>query len=318
KSIAKIRMLMAYLKSSKPTNNALKRFCNIKSITYLKPEIDVKTRWNSTYYMLMKWKKLEPALNLLIADDQMVKEKYLDMEDLHSINDTIILLEPIEHATRFLSASSYPTHGDVRIVVLSIREHLSRYKNNTSFSKSQVADAMYQKLKNYWSILDASSQISAFLDPRVKISAFKTEYEKNTVINLISGLNEYLSEVSQQTILTDDSTNDRDYFRNLYTLETSFSSINCMPLNCIYEEIKKYLAIPLLSNVDPLCWWQTQHLEYPTLSIIACDYLPIQATSVASEQAFSIAGKTITEERNKLDEETARAILCLKSWIRKE
>ncbi|CAG8530385.1 3761_t:CDS:2 [Cetraspora pellucida] len=116
---------------------------------------------------------------------------------------------------------------------------LIEYKNNTSFSKSQVADAMYQKLKNYWSILDALSQISAFLD-------------------------------------------------------------------------SQYLAIPLLSNVDPLCWWQTQHLEYPTLSIITCNYLPIQATSVASEQAFSIAGKTITDERNKLDEKTTRAILYLK------
>ncbi|CAG8752743.1 24881_t:CDS:1, partial [Racocetra persica] len=78
------------------------------------------------------------------------------------------------------------------------------------------------------------------------------------------------------------------------------------------EEIKKYLAILLLSNVDPLCWWQTQHLEYPTLSIIIYDYLPIQATSITSKQAFSIASKTIIEERNKLDEETARAILCLK------
>ncbi|CAG8759065.1 13950_t:CDS:1, partial [Racocetra persica] len=84
------------------------------------------------------------------------------------------------------------------------------------------------------------------------------------------------------------------------------------------EEIKKYLAIPLLSNVDPLCWWQIQYLEYPTLSIIGHDYLPILATSIASEQAFSIASKTITEEKNKLDEETARAILCLKSWIYKE
>ena len=42
--------------------------------------------------------------------------------------------------------------------------------------------------------------------------------------------------------------------------------------------------------------------DYPTLSLIARDYLSIQATSVASEQ----------------DDKSARAILCLKSWIQKE
>ena len=63
---------------------------------------------------------------------------------------------------------------------------------------------------------------------------------------------------------------------------------------------------------------QTINLErpkYPILSSIAKDYLIIQATSVAAEQAFSIAGNTITPTRNKLDSETAREILCLKSWI---
>ena len=229
-----------------------------------------------------------------------------------------MLLDPIERATRFLSASNYLTHGDVRFVVLGIRKHLSRYKDDANFSKTQMANMMYQKLESYWSILDDSSQISAFLDPRVKISAFKTENEKNKIVDLISGLNEYISETTQQIAFANNSNNDRDYFRNLYTLNTSFSfTYNLPSTNCIHEEIKKYLAIPLLSHVDPLCWWQTQQSEFPILSIIARDYLSIQATSVASEQAFSIAGMVISDERNKLEEETARAILCLKTWIRK-
>ena len=39
---------------------------------------------------------------------------------------------------------------------------------------------------------------------------------------------------------------------------------------------------------------------------------------MASEQAFSVAGNTITPTRNKLDPETTRATLCLKSWIENE
>ncbi|CAI2199534.1 14693_t:CDS:2 [Funneliformis geosporum] len=34
-------------------------------------------KWNSTYYMLIKWNKMEPALNLLSADNPNVQQKYL-------------------------------------------------------------------------------------------------------------------------------------------------------------------------------------------------------------------------------------------------
>jgi hypothetical protein len=36
---------------------------------------------------------------------------------------------------------------------------------------------------------------------------------------------------------------------------------------------------------------------------------------VTCEQAFSVAGNTITKTRNRLNPETARATLCAKSWI---
>jgi len=43
-----------------------------------------------------------------------------------------------------------------------------------------------------------------------------------------------------------------------------------------------------------LYWWHAQQREYPSLSQIARDYLCIQATGVASEQAFLLAGQTIS------------------------
>ena len=43
--------------------------------------------------------------------------------------------------------------------------------------------------------------------------------------------------------------------------------------------------------------------------------MAVQATSVASEQAFSVASNTLTKIRNRLHSTTAKALLCLKSWI---
>jgi len=83
----------------------------------------------------------------------------------------------------------------------------------------------------------------------------------------------------------------------------------------IMSELMRYLSAPLEDKVDPLLCWHTQKNVYPILSLMAQDYLSVQATSVASEQAFSIARQVITSQRNCLDPDTARATLCLRSWI---
>lgn len=44
------------------------------------------------------------------------------------------------------------------------------------------------------------------------------------------------------------------------------------------------------------------------------DYRAIQATSVASEQIFSIAKHTVSPTHNHINPEVTRTSLCLKSW----
>ncbi|CAJ0884266.1 12727_t:CDS:2 [Entrophospora sp. SA101] len=94
------------------------------------------------------------------------------------------MLEPIEHATKLLSASSYCTHGDVRFCFLSILEDLETHYNNDKFTQPMIANSIHHKLEEYWPFLDTSSQISSILDPHCKLSAFK-EGEREDVKNLI-------------------------------------------------------------------------------------------------------------------------------------
>ena len=51
-----------------------------------------------------------------------------------------------------------------------------------------------------------------------------------------------------------------------------------------FTEIERYLALPCDENVEVLLWWQAHSVEFPVLSLMARDYLAIQATSVACEQ----------------------------------
>ena len=233
----------------------------------------------------------------------------------------MVLLIPIERATCLLSASSYPTHGDIRFVFLGIQDHLTQYVNDESFSQHIVADAIYQKLRNYWPIISEASQISSLLDPRVKFSAFEGEIERANAKNSVLNLTEYSSSSPLPAETTTvDIIETRNFFRNLHNNAVTLNSLEntgSSAPRALKNELDRYLAIPLEDHVDPLLWWQVRREEFPILSQIARNYLCIQATSVASEQAFSVAGQTISPLRNRVDAGTARVTLCLKSWIRK-
>jgi len=93
-SVRKARELMVKIKNSTQICDELRLLCDIKKIKYLKPLLDVETRWNSTYYMLKRLEQLEPALVLFLADHRSVNNLYPNDDDWIAIKVTnkLILL----------------------------------------------------------------------------------------------------------------------------------------------------------------------------------------------------------------------------------
>lgn len=75
-SVNKVHQLMTKIKNSTILCNELRDMCDAKKIKYLKPILDVDTCWNSTYYMLKRFEELQPALNLLSAANNTIKDLY--------------------------------------------------------------------------------------------------------------------------------------------------------------------------------------------------------------------------------------------------
>jgi len=65
KEILNVRKLMVKIKNSVLLCDDLRELCIMKKLEYLRPEIDIETRWNSTYYMLCKLLRMETALKIL-------------------------------------------------------------------------------------------------------------------------------------------------------------------------------------------------------------------------------------------------------------
>lgn len=72
-----------------------------------------------------------------------------------------------------------------------------------------------------------------------------------------------------------------------------------------------------LGNEDILNWWKVHATQFPILSKMARNYLTIPATSVPAERLFSKASLIIRKHRNRLNNESARWLLCLNSWASK-
>lgn len=67
-------------------------------------------------------------------------------------------------------------------------------------------------------------------------------------------------------------------------------------------------------EIDPIKWWLTQKDVFPRLYKMALDYLSIPGSSVKSEEAFSQSGDIVSKKRSRLDSESVRILMCLKSW----
>ncbi|RIA80886.1 hypothetical protein C1645_837898 [Glomus cerebriforme] len=99
--------------------------------------------------MLKRFKELEPALALLAANDRTINALYPDDEDWRSIKDTLLLLEPLERATKYLSALSYPIMGDTRLIFLGFQSHLEKHAKDNNFSQRTMATLISRKIEDY-------------------------------------------------------------------------------------------------------------------------------------------------------------------------
>ncbi|CAG8795281.1 29825_t:CDS:2, partial [Racocetra persica] len=103
--------------------------------------------------------------------------------------------------------------------------------------------------------------------------------EREQAINILHEVYEnYKPAEENQSLLLPATKSTCDLFCNL---------INCSQVNKNQYEITTYLSEPE-TKAEPLLWWKANPKQYLTLSHVTIDFLAVQATSIASEQAFSV------------------------------
>ncbi|CAB5382253.1 unnamed protein product [Rhizophagus irregularis] len=166
------------------------------------------------------------------------------------------------------------------------------------------------KLLEYYNKTNDTYLISTILDPRLKLKYYKDHNWEEILVNTIyqkfvNIYNKFYASTKPEVL------NNTSEIKEKSVMSRVFKRRNIEYI----DEIQTYLSLSLMNEeTDPLEWWKVNESQFPHLSQMARDYLPIPATSVPSEQSFSVGKNLITDKRNCLAGKTIRICMCLQSW----
>lgn len=303
--------------------------------------LDCKTRWNSTYLMLLsafpykdvfvRAKKLNPTVKIALP-----QPCHWEMAE-----KICKKLEIFYKATKLFSGKNYPTSNLFFSEICDIKLRLHEWLESDTWEISLMAQKMMEKFDKYWSSINGLLAIAAILDPRLKLdcvqfyfsliygeSGAEREVERVSEL-LINMLIEYKDAASEGNASsasyppTSENVNANGK-RPASTLPPSSGSMysqhkknNIGRKVNVRSELDRYLEDEPIQDdrsFDILGYWKNT-MTYTTLRQMARDILAIPVSSVASESAFSTGGRVVSSHRSRLHAKTVEALMCLQSWM---
>ena len=313
---------------------------------FVKPILDVRTRWNSTVDMIIRAFRLRDGLSVtmesMFHEDNAKKrrrvngkgrsvvvaeveeeESFVRITEEHwkNLSDILHVLEPFKKATEWLSGDSYPSLNMVVPCYVMLMNHLERLSSPSDHSSvytesssiKDAAKAAFVKLNKYYDISSELCTIATVLDPRHKLDFYKADnnLSADNPEEICSFVKSFYNRDYASGISSNPSPEKPSLLAELFQQSTTH----------YYEqsEFDVYISEPVArhhSKFDVLDYWRINSDRFPNLSRMARDYLAVPGTSTPSERAFSGGRQLITDFRCSLKGETISACMLLKNWRR--
>lgn len=261
---------------------------------------DVDHRWNSALILL------ERAFLLRTAIDQMLEGvkglETLEKIDWPTLEIVVNFLKPFHDSTKRVCSGTEITIALVSVLVPRLVNHCVKFESSSNISIQAAARALRSKLTDYeCELYNPIVNLAYVLHPK-----YKTKNLSDEMIKIVqSQLKKLLDET--QVPLSDSTTSMEDFL-----FDQSDDDDDEEP----FDELETYLRSRRERTAsDAPIWWRNNAGQYPKMSNLARKILPLQATSVASERVFSVAGDVDTKTRNRLSDESVENIVIYKSWM---
>ncbi|XP_016664355.1 uncharacterized protein LOC107885265 [Acyrthosiphon pisum] len=109
--VEKVRNIVKYVKNSVNVSDELRQYQandGIPEGNMLKMILDVKTRWNSLYYMVDRFLNLFKIISNILLEKQKAPD-CLTTREVNTLKEVRDLLQPLEDLTKKISGDKYPT-----------------------------------------------------------------------------------------------------------------------------------------------------------------------------------------------------------------
>lgn len=282
---------------------------------------DICTRWNSSFYMMLRLLEQKRAISVYLIDSNIPN---LTANQWDILEQLLKLLQPFEEITK-ITSSGLSCISEIIPHIVTLKSYCTKKSVAESTLKVSIArTSILQGLNRRFENINCNKKylLSTLLDPRYKTKFFKNnvqietskqllleEIEIGEAVSLIDG---QLPHAEEKRSVRDDN---HSSFWECYNeiLSDSEETATTNSKNCTFEaELNKYLkqrCIPRQESAHE--WWSKNKLKFPCLATLALKYLCSPSSSVYSERLFSEAGNIYEEKRANLLPERAESLVFL-------
>ena len=171
--LGRVRRIVAFFHRSSTAAALLTEKQKLLQIPQHKLIMDVVTRWNSSYEMLERYLEQQAPVLAVLSQSEIRRNmkdiNTLSDDDIHNMEELIIVLKPISVITKMLCDAGYPTIS----LVLPLKDRIISSLNHLPTDSRLVKDVkttMASNLKERYAAEDLQLYLwqAASLDPRLK------------------------------------------------------------------------------------------------------------------------------------------------------
>jgi hypothetical protein len=317
-AVSRLSFLCRKIRKSPKLRRLMENNCQQKEVKYLVPIIDVATRWNSTYDMLVRARELKDVISDTFYQhkDKDLIALVLDEDDWNCVDQLIKVLKPLKEATLLASKNGESLMVTNMLPIYHmctelLKECLSNF-NETDDIYIGI-EAAIEKLNQYYDKVSPMVGIALILEPTMKkdflrdVLEWDADWVDSVTDHFMSSFKFYHGKSNVQ-----------EHAKSMPTYETEsllgeFKRRKTAATMDHSEEYVRYFNAPLAQDgTNPFLYWKAHQLDFPILAAMAKDYLTVQASSVSSERAFSSGADLVTADRCSLSGKTIEMTQFLK------
>lgn len=321
--VSKVKTIVTWFKQSCVASDELRKAtaAAMESPAGVKLIQSVDTRWNSTYYMLQRFLELRSVINDILFRHPRAPAM-LSASDISTVSSVIVVLRPLEAATKEISGDKYCTSSKIIPLVRCMLSKITSAVIEDPVAKEVQKLAINEINKRMGSIEHVSAlAIASILDPRFKRIHFNDAIACSNAVSKIKDIMKKNLQSNEEPESDSDKSDKNEEVFSLWTDHHKLVHRNWKinkSEDVLSDELSVYLRSPVgRLNENPLEIWRDYKIQFPKLYKIAFKYLTIVGTSVPSERLFSQAGLVLTERRNRLKGKRLSKLLFLHSIDKK-